>query len=67
MVGIFEDEMASINGILPGSKKSVPYMVEASEYPWFGRLPRFQLISRSHFLVEDGRAEQGEMALVKGD
>ncbi len=24
--------MASINGILPGSKKSVPYMVEASEW-----------------------------------
>ena len=31
MVGIFEDQMASVNGLLPGAKKSVPYMVEASK------------------------------------
>ncbi|KAI0747903.1 high-temperature-induced dauer-formation protein-domain-containing protein [Daedaleopsis nitida] len=34
IVGIFEDEMASINGLLPGSKKSVPYMVEAVIFLW---------------------------------
>ncbi|KAI0362682.1 hypothetical protein OH77DRAFT_1500300 [Trametes cingulata] len=34
VVRIFEDEMSSLHGLLPGSKKSVPYMVEAVIFLW---------------------------------
>ncbi|KAI9064204.1 hypothetical protein FKP32DRAFT_1757516 [Trametes sanguinea] len=34
MVTIFEDEMSSLHGLLPGSKKHVPYMVEAVIFLW---------------------------------
>ncbi|KAI0797781.1 high-temperature-induced dauer-formation protein-domain-containing protein [Abortiporus biennis] len=31
---IFEDQMSSVNNLLPGSKKSVPYIVEAVIFLW---------------------------------
>ncbi|KAH9946300.1 high-temperature-induced dauer-formation protein-domain-containing protein [Epithele typhae] len=34
LVGIFEEQIASISGLLPGAKKSVPYMVEAITFLW---------------------------------
>ncbi|GBE82466.1 hypothetical protein SCP_0408500 [Sparassis crispa] len=34
VVSIFEEEMASINNLLPGSRKHVPYMVETIVFFW---------------------------------
>ncbi|TFK90942.1 hypothetical protein K466DRAFT_542519, partial [Polyporus arcularius HHB13444] len=34
IVGIFEDHMSSMNGLLPGAKKSAPYMVETIVFLW---------------------------------
>ncbi|KAI8998843.1 high-temperature-induced dauer-formation protein-domain-containing protein [Trametes punicea] len=34
LVNIFEDEMSSLHGLLPGSKKPVPYMIEAVIFLW---------------------------------
>ncbi|EIW60587.1 uncharacterized protein TRAVEDRAFT_119582 [Trametes versicolor FP-101664 SS1] len=34
VVSIFETEMSTLHGLLPGSKKSVPYMVEAVVFLW---------------------------------
>ncbi|KAI0637201.1 high-temperature-induced dauer-formation protein-domain-containing protein [Trametes polyzona] len=34
VVSIFESEMASLHGLLPGSRKSVPYMCEAVIFLW---------------------------------
>ncbi|CDO70695.1 hypothetical protein BN946_scf184798.g10 [Trametes cinnabarina] len=34
LVIIFEDEMSSLHGLLPGSRKPVPYMVEAVIFLW---------------------------------
>ncbi|KAI0670599.1 high-temperature-induced dauer-formation protein-domain-containing protein [Trametes maxima] len=34
VVTIFEDEMSSLHGLLPGSKKSVPYMPETVIFLW---------------------------------
>ncbi|KAF9818909.1 hypothetical protein IEO21_02447 [Rhodonia placenta] len=34
ITGIFEEQMASINNLLPGSKKSVPYVVETIVLLW---------------------------------
>ena len=32
VLGILEQQMASINNMLPGSRRSVPYIVDTSEY-----------------------------------
>jgi len=33
VLGILEQQMASINNMLPGSRRSVPYIVDTGEYP----------------------------------
>ncbi|KAI0807242.1 high-temperature-induced dauer-formation protein-domain-containing protein [Fomes fomentarius] len=55
LVGILEDEMASINGILPGSKKSVPYMVEAIVFLW--KMIELNKKFRAHLLESDKAAD----------
>ncbi|OBZ75188.1 Hid-1 family protein P27G11.12 [Grifola frondosa] len=34
VISIFEDQMASVNNLLPGSRKSVPYIVETIAFFW---------------------------------
>lgn len=33
VIGIFEQQMASISNLLPGSRRSVPYIVETGRCP----------------------------------
>jgi hypothetical protein len=52
LLGIMEQQMASVNNLLPGARKSTPYMHETSEPPVHA-ISNSQLTMQSHFLLED--------------
>ncbi len=58
LVGIFQEQMSSIHPLLPGSKKSVPYIVETGMYP-YSSLVKTQCITcmYSHIFLENDRTE----------
>jgi hypothetical protein len=63
VLGIIEQQMAYINNMLPGSRRSVPYIVDTSE----GRQSFFEdmiLQMSSHPVLENDRTEQGMGAAI---
>ena len=58
VLGIIEEQMAYINNMLPGSRRSVPYFVDTSE----GRQSFYEytiLQMSSHPVLENNRTKQG--------
>ena len=51
--------MASVNNLLPGSRRSVPYIVETSELYHAYSHERFLSLASSCILLEDDRVKQG--------
>jgi hypothetical protein len=57
--GILEQQMASINNMLPGSRRSVPYIVDTSECYYLSFRVKTILQRPSRSVLENHRTEQG--------
>jgi hypothetical protein len=58
IIGIFELQLASMNNLLPGARKSLPYVTETGEFdPHWYQLPLMRCLS--HILLENYRIKQG--------
>jgi len=59
IISIVEQQIATFKNLLPGARKSLPYITETSEHGPINATNRANIWPQSHFILEADRTQQG--------